>query len=418
MKIKTKKVSLETALAIKPQKKKKLRKPSRLFSALIRLLSIPDLVATKFSFDKEKMELAGKGPFLILMNHSSFIDLKIASKIFFPKRYYIVMTTDGMVGKEWLMRAIGCIPTQKFVPDVSLIMDIKSALEKQKTSVLMFPEAGYSFDGTSTTLPKKLGGLLKKLNVPVLSVITDGAYLRQPLYNNLKIRKVKTSAKLTLLLTKEEIASKSVEELDEIINKTFTFDNFMSQRQNGVKIKETKRAEGLNKILYRCPNCNSDSKMESKDAFLTCSACGKTYKLNEDGSLKAEDGVTEFKHIPDWYSWERECVKKEIESGNYKLDLDVDIAILNDTKALYMVGEGKLIHDNDGFTLTHSNGQELFKQAPTFSHSLNADFYWYEIGDVICIGNKERLFYCFPKQKDVVTKARLATEELYKMLKK
>ena len=33
------------------------------------------------------MEEAGPGPYLILMNHSSFIDLKIASRIFYPMPY-------------------------------------------------------------------------------------------------------------------------------------------------------------------------------------------------------------------------------------------------------------------------------------------------------------------------------------------
>ena len=37
---------------------------------------------------------------------------------------------------------------------------------------------------------------------------------------------------------------------------------------------------------------------------------------------------------------------------------------------------------------------------------------------VICIGNRDCLYYCFPKEPgDVVAKTRLATEELYKMKK-
>lgn len=95
------------------------------------------------------------------------------------------------------------------------------------------------------------------------------------------------------------------------------------------------------------------------------------------------------------------------------MDLDVEIGILADYKALYLVGNGRLVHTHDGFTLTHENGEVLYTQPPTYSHSLNADYFWYEIGDVICVGNKDRLFYCFPREKDVVTKARLATEELY-----
>ena len=65
------------------------------------------------------------------------------------------------------------------------------------------------------------------------------------------------------------------------------------------------------------------------------------------------------------------------------------------------------------------NGSKLIslKMGSLACHSLNADYYWYEIGDVICIGNQDALYYCFPKGADVVTKTRLATEELYKMKK-
>ena len=41
------------------------------------------------------------------------------------------------------------------------------------------------------------------------------------------------------------------------------------------------------------------------------------------------------------------------------------------------------------------------------------------MGDVICLGNGDVLYYCFPKGGgDVVAKTRLAAEELYKMKKK
>ena len=82
-----------------------------------------------------------------------------------------------------------------------------------------------------------------------------------------------------------------------------------------------------------------------------------------------------------------------------------------------LVGSGTLIHDENGFRLTGCDGKLEYSQGPVASHTLNADFYWYEIGDVICIGNQDALYYCFPKKDNVVTKTRLATEELYKMKK-
>ena len=61
------------------------------------------------------------------------------------------------------MPLLGCIPTQKFVSDITLIQDMEYLLKEKKHSILMYPEASYSFDGTATTLPRKMGILLKKL---------------------------------------------------------------------------------------------------------------------------------------------------------------------------------------------------------------------------------------------------------------
>ena len=153
MKIKTRNSSWKEIAEKGKIGKLKPIKPPFLFRLLVRVLSIPDLMAARFSFTRTRMEEAGEGPYLILMNHSSFLDLKMASKILFPMPYNIVSTTDAFVGKSLLMRLVGCIPTQKFVTDVSLVMTLIRRLKKDKVSVLMYPEAGYSFDGTATRLP-------------------------------------------------------------------------------------------------------------------------------------------------------------------------------------------------------------------------------------------------------------------------
>lgn len=418
MKTSFKTVSYEYVEGLSATPRKKLQKPNPLFSFLIRMLAIPDLCATNFKYTKSRMEEAGKGPYLILMNHSSFIDLKIASKLLYPHPYFIVCTSDGFVGKPWLMRQLGCIPAQKFVADVTMTRDIFRAIRDLKTSVLLFPEASYSFDGTATPLPRYLGGLIKKLNVPVVTIITDGAFLRQPLYNDLKMRKVNVSAHMQCLFTQAEIEQKTEAELMEGLDEVFAFDNFRAQLEKKTEIKESFRAEGLNRILYRCPNCQTEGKTESKGSTLYCTHCGKRYEMDIYGQLKAEEGETEFPHIPNWYAWERECVKQEIISGTYRQELDVEIGILADFNAIYMVGEGKLVHDKNGFVLEGCDGKLTYKQSPLASYGLYSDFNWYEKGDVICIGDKKRLYYCFPKQKDVVAKARLAAEEMYKLLKK
>ena len=112
-------------------------------------------------------------------------------------------------------------------------------------------------------------------------------------------------------------------------------------------------------------------------------------------------------------------ISKEIEDGEYLLDVPVDIYMLVDRKALYKVGDGNLKHDTSGFTLTGCDGKLNYTQKPSATYTLNADYYWYEIGDTICIGDIRTSYYCFPKcESDVVAKTRLATEELYKIYRK
>ena len=127
-----KRLSYDKVMALPKAKAHRPIKPNILFRTLIRVLSIPDLLATKFKYTTERMDEIGNSPCLILMNHSSFIDLKIAYKIFYPKPLSIVCTSDGFVGKSLLMKLIGCIPTTKFVTDLSLISNINYALNKIK----------------------------------------------------------------------------------------------------------------------------------------------------------------------------------------------------------------------------------------------------------------------------------------------
>ena len=418
MKINTANKSYEEVMALPRLKHFNPMKPSRFLGTVVRLISIPTYLKTKFSYTTERMELVGDRPCLILMNHSSFTDMKLAFRIFYPKRFGIVTTTDGFVGILGpLMRWLGCIPTQKFVSDMTLIRDIEYMLKQKKASVLMYPEASYSFDGTATPLPRKMGVLLKKLGVPVVTVITQGAFARDPLYNNLQLRKVKVSAHVKCLFTAEEIKEKSVRELDEALDEVFSFDNFAWQRDNGVIIDEPFRADGLERILYQCPHCGAEGKMEGKGIGVTCHACGKHWEMDELGQLKATEGETEFAHIPDWYAWERQQVRKALEDGTYSLETDVKIGMMVDYKNIYMVGDGHLSHGENGFRLTGCDGKLDYQQGPLTCYSLYADYFWYEIGDVISIGNKDALYYCFPKDATSVAKTRIATEELYKMKK-
>lgn len=418
MKIKTKKIAYEQLVKMPGRVHHDPVRPIKGLRWLIKALSVSELKKAGFTYSLHGMErLGAEEPCLILMNHSSFIDLKIAETVMYPRPLNIICTSDGLVGKEWLMRQVGCIPTNKFVTDVQMVKDMYYALHTLGNSVLMYPEASYTFDGTATPLPDTIGKCLKLLKVPVVMIRTHGAFLHDPLYNNLQIRKVDVHADVTYLLSKEDISNRSVRELQKQIEEEFTFDNFREQQEKHISVTEDFRADCLERVLYKCPHCGREDGMQGKGIYIGCAHCGMRYELTEYGYLKTTMGDAAFTHIPDWYQWQREEVQKEIADDRYQLNIPVDICIMHDMKAVYQVGEGRLQHDKNGFHLTGCEGKLAYHQSAKVSYSLYADYYWYEIGDVICIGDMEQLYYCFPKENIPVAKVRIAAEELYKLVK-
>ena len=423
MKTTVKKLQYDKVMSLPRPQHKNPRKINIFWRLLIRFLTIFGMMGTGFKYETEGFEKISKDePCLILMNHTCFQDMEVAYKILFPRQFNIVCSNDGFIGffglMEWLMRSIGCIPTQKFVSDVSLIRDMEYCFKTLKTSVLMYPEACYSFDGTATTLPRKMGILLKKFDVPVIMIESFGAFNRNPLYNELQIRKnVPITAKATVLYTRDEIREKSVRELTEGVENAFGFDYFRWQKEQGIETNQSFRADGLHRILYKCIDCGAEGQMLGRGTGITCGCCGRRHELTPLGELKACDGETKISHIPDYYKWERQQVRQEILDGTYLLDCDVDIAMQVDYKAIYKVGEGHLTHNNAGFTLTGCDGKLNYTQFPQSAYSLYADYYWYEIDDVICIGDTEVHYFLFPKNGAPVAKIRLATEEMYNLFK-
>ena len=416
MKIKVINKSYDELLKMQEMKRKDPIKQNLFWRKLLQLVSFPTMKKYNFKLNKIGMEkLKGKEPALYLMNHSSFTDMKMAASILADRRYAIVTSMDAFIGMDLLLRLLGCIMTQKFVSDLKLIRDMVKVVKEYKSSILMYPEACYTIDGTATILPDSLGKFVKMLGIPLVMITTYGAFLRDPLYNNLQIRKVDISADMEYLLSKEDIEKMSAEELNAVIREKFNFDNFKWQQENNIKVSDLTRADGLNRVLYKCPNCLAEGETVGKGTTLKCNKCGKEYELTEYGFMKALKGETEIDHIPDWYKWERECVKAEIENGEYKLEDDVELYVMLDTKGVYKIGDAHLVHDANGYRLTGFDGKLDYSQSVKSSYTLYADFNWYELGDVIVIGNNKIRYCCIPKnKKDIVAKTRLATEELYK----
>ena len=386
-------------------------------------IGYPAVWQHRAKIEKINME-AVKPPYILLCNHNSFLDFKVTTAAVFPRRAnYVVAidgftspTKDGFSSREWLLRTVGCICKRKFTNDAILVRQLNRVVKNGDIAVL-YPEARYSLCGTNAVLPESLGKLCKLLKVPVVTLIMHGHHVNAPVWN-LNERGVKpTEAVMTRLFTAEELATASADEVNAAINAAFVYDDFAWQRERGIRISCATRAEGLQKVLYQCPHCKAEYRMESKGAELFCSACGKRWEMDELGSLQAKSGVTEFSHIPDWYEWERANVRREVENGAYSITCPVRVESLPNANGYVHIGEGTLTHNAEGFVVRGSGAYgpfEMVKPVPSL-YSCHIEFnYLGKYGDCVDLNTLEDSWYCYPYDCEFsVTKIALATEELY-----
>lgn len=378
---------------------------------LIRLLSAPVLRKHRNRLMKYHMEDV-KAPYFLLCNHNAFMDFMVASRAIYPARANFIVAIDGFLHREWLLRYIGCICTRKFTTDLPLIRSMLRVV-KNGDVVALYPEARYSLCGTTAVIPPSVGKLAKKMKIPVVVLLCHGHHINSPFWN-LKDRGVRgTEAELTCILRPEELETLTVDEINERIRAAMVYDDYAWQLQRGIRVTYPKRAEGLHKVLYQCCSCGVEYHMRSRGTKLYCEKCGRSWEMTELGQLQADSGPTRFPHIPDWYEWERQNVRREVEDGRYHFTCRAHVDALPKDRFI-PIGKARLTHDMTGFTLeTEQEGTVHIPAASQYSCHIEYE-YLGKYGDCIDLNTPTDTLYIYPEDCDFsVTKMALATEELY-----
>lgn len=391
----------------------------KIFTHLLRAVCGAAMLGQDYTIEKIRME-GLQPPYLLLSNHMYFVDFQLCSIATWPHPVNNIATIDGYYRRPFLMEWLGCLCKRKFTTDMTLLRSAKKVLKEYGDILCMYPEARYSPIGTTAILPDSLAKLVKMQGVPVVVLLHHGNYLHTPFWNYRKKRKVPLYTTMTQVLTAQEVQEKSAEEIGQIIRDAMRYDEYQWQRENNIHITEPYRAEGLHKVLYQCPHCLTESRMTSEGCRLRCEACGKEWEMDTLGQLHALEGETEFSHIPDWFEWERGQVRAQLEAGTYHFEDEVEVFSLPNAWRFQKLGKARLTHSmTDGFVVEgEHNGQPYRIHRPPlgmYGVHVEYDYCYVRPEDCIDISTDNDSLYCYPSQKNVVTKLSLATEELYKL---
>lgn len=378
-------------------------------------------MAAKYKMDVEYKDdpRKEKGAYILISNHASRLDYIFTAIPLLPQTLNFVAGYNEFFRSHLhtIFQILREIPKKNFTPDLYTIMEVIRVI-RHGGRVVLFPEGMSSISGGSQPVALGSGKLLKKLAVPVYVSNIKGAYLVSPKYN-LDERPGKVSVSYKKLFSKEDLEKLNAEEIQEILNKEIRTNDYEHNEVAKNVYKSNSIAKNLEQLLYKCPVCGEEFKNVSDDTHLTCCNCHNTIEMDNTYTLRASEGsVLPFKNPKDWFDYERECVKKEIQNEDFYLEDEVDIGFLpkyeylKDLKTSNIEGKGILRIDHNGIHFNGIRNEENYEvelnliETPTYGMCTDASrFYTFFKGEFI-------EFY--PHRLSTI-KWLLVTEELHRM---
>ena len=312
-------ISLEEKTLDKDSTKKKqkhwVKKRHAAVFAFLRFAMAPFLWL-RYHYRAEKAPIR-KGPCIVLSNHQATMDPFFISKAF-PFQLYFYASDDLFNLKvSPLIRYLAApIPKSKSVADLKAVM-ISLRVLREGGAIGITPEGNRTLSGRLWEIGDSVAKLVKTAKVPLVLFNLCGGYGTDPRWG-VKIRRgTKFVGRVRRILTPEEYAGMSDEELFGIIKNELDVDDTLS----GKRYKSRRRAEYIERALYMCPVCGSIGTIHSHGTGFCCTSCKTEAEYTED--LKISPPVGGYSRIYEWYEWERQEIVRRILGGEKISDGDI-----------------------------------------------------------------------------------------------
>ena len=287
--------------------KKKIGKPNPFLYYLLLYVAAPLFgLLCRVKIDRSALQNL-KGPAFIVCPHISNIDFILVAMALAPHRPNFVTSEHFMAHPliRWFLTKMAVIPKKMYCADIRAMRSILQAKD-QGHLIVIFPEGRLSCFGHSVNLTDGTAELVKKLGINVYTVTGNGAYLTLPKWGRTGLRPGRIQVDSAKLLDAEDVKTMTVAEIQEVLELAILHDEDRVAREMmpDVKYKSKAPAEGLDGILYKCPDCGSEFQMESSGDTIRCSACGMQVVLDQSYVLYGGP----FDSINEWFFWQMEQI--------------------------------------------------------------------------------------------------------------
>lgn len=295
-----------------------------------------------------------EGPAVVLCNHGSFIDF-IYAGIFLRRCYPHFVIARLYFYHKWLgrlLQLLGGFPKSMFAMDVESTKNCLRVVHSGGVLVMM-PEARLSTAGRFEDIQEGTYSFLKKAGATIYTIKLHGDYFADPKWGKGWRRGSVVEAELDRLISAEQLATLSVEEIKEKVEERLDYDEFAwLETRPHFRYRSPRLAEGLENILSICPLCGQRHTITTKGRDICCQYCGRLTTLDSRYGFPSD---FRFGNFAQWYEWQKEIIRAEIAGDpEFVLQSEVELRLPSeDGRSLTRTGgRGVCTLSREGLTYT------------------------------------------------------------------
>ena len=319
------------------------------FYKLARLLVI-GFTKIKFGY---RFQIAKDLPenYIVISNHATDYDVLFVATSFKRQMYFVGSSHISRWGfaSRLLEFCFAPIMRYKGASAASAVKDMAKKARKGE-NVCLFAEGVRTWDGITCPIAPSTAKLIKSLGCGLVTYKIIGGYFASPMWAGASIRRGSVQGAPVSVLTKEQLQEMSNEEIYEVLTRDLYEDAYERQAASPEKYKGKNLAEGMENLLFVCPECGERDSFESEQNQVSCKHCGLSFRYNEYGMLEG----TSFATLRDFAQWQLGKVEKHVEENEVYTAKHATLSELKQQKDT-LVAEGPVAFSKDGLVCGNVN---------------------------------------------------------------
>ena len=339
---------------------RKIKKPNPILMAMSMCVLgfLCKLYRVRFNYDYDPESIKGQ-PTILLSSHASRLEFVYTLYGFGRLDVNMVCGYQNILkkGMYHIFLGLGVISKYLYQPDVTCVRHMLKVLRWGGTLGL-FPEGIQSSSGSTHPINPATAQFIKHSKANVVIATSQGAYLATNRYSSDR-KKGYIGINYSLVFTPDMLRQMSEEQIYQLMLQKISYNDFEFNKVARHKyVGKKPNAFGIDKILYKCPDCEEEYTLLVDDDTVVCTKCGFSVKINEYYDIIGQSGKMPPADIDAWYKWQRNCVREQINNEEFELTMRGKLCTLKIDKlakppkntAILSVGDAKLTRDGLCFT--------------------------------------------------------------------